>query len=366
ATTPEPPTRNVLPQFAPAARSAAAAPAGTAPAPASSTPAAGVLRTLRIPVTPTTLAAARIALQGRVPLSSALDALRRALPQGSDDPRVRQLRAIAEFVGTLDPAKPEVLPARIEAYLDHVLGQEAHLRQALAPPPANASSLPPEVGASRIAVAREAVAANLKTQVMALLADSGSTGTGGAAAAGRAALQSALTAITATQIQTLSVQTANPQTANPQTAGPQTAGPQTAGPQTANVQALVIPLPLPFPAGGQQAQLRIERDAGKAGEPITADRFRVALILDTARHGTVAIEVLCADRALSVDVKAERASAAAAFERHLPELGARLERLAYRVVRLGAGVAPLGPPPESSSAPAAQEQRSGSAWDLHA
>ncbi|TAM86686.1 flagellar hook-length control protein FliK [bacterium] len=318
---------------------------------------AAILRTLRIPVTPTTLAAARIALEGSTRVAAALDTLQRALPDGSEDPRVRQLRAIAEFVGTLDPTKPDVLPARIEAYVDHVLSQEARLRHVLLPaqrqaaeapapvpnsaapnspaqsagqasleqgntaPPEAAPIVPPEIAEARMAVARETVAANLKTHVMSLLND------GPADLATRAALQGALTAVTAAQIQMLSLQTAAP-------------------------QALVVPLPLPFPSGGQQAYLRVARDARRPGEPLNAESFRLALVLETSRHGTVAIDLLCADRALSVDVKAERESAAAAFERGLPDLASRLERLAYRVVRLGAGVAPV----RSASSPVSAER----------
>ncbi|TAM73847.1 hypothetical protein EPN44_12710 [bacterium] len=321
---------------------------------------AAILRSLRIPVTPTTLAAARIALEGSTRVASALDTLQRALPDGNGDPRVRQLRTIAEFVGTLDPTKPDVLPARIEAYVEHVLSQEARLHQALLPaqtraegdPAAPAPSsttqgapapgslaqsagqtpaeqgnptpaappvAPLEIAEARTAVTREAVAANLKTHVMALLND------GPSDPAARAALQGTLTAVTAAQIQTLSLQNAAP-------------------------QALIVPLPLPFPAGGQQAYLRVARDGRRAGEPLNAESFHLALVLETSHHGTVAIELLCADRALSVDVKAEGESAAAAFERGLPDLASRLERLAYRVVRLAAGVAPVrdAAPPASA------------------
>ncbi|HVA37748.1 MAG TPA: flagellar hook-length control protein FliK [Candidatus Dormibacteraeota bacterium] len=321
-------------------------------------PGAALLRMLRIPVTPTTLAAARIALSGSARVASALEVLQQALPLGSEDPRVRYVRTIAEFVGTLDPGKPDVLPARIDAYVQHVLGGEARLRQALVPEQAapgaetpsrpapsaapgtaaaSTPGVPQEVGQARAVVAREAVAANLKTAVMELMA-----GPQGADPATRAALQGALTAITATQVQTLSLQASTP-------------------------QMLAIPLPLPFPQGGQQAYLRVARDARNPAAPVSPESFHLALVLETKHHGTVAIELLCADRALSVDVKAERASAAAAFEQRLPELASRLERLSYRVVRLDAGVAPqAAAPAPAPGAPAADQRDDGSALDLRA
>ncbi|TAM61597.1 flagellar hook-length control protein FliK [bacterium] len=349
-----PPEVQVAPQPSPAP---VIAPPRPAVAGARSGPGVAILRALRIPLTPTTLAAARIALEGNVRVTTALETLQRALPEGGQDPRVRQLRTIAEFVGTLDPARPDVLPARIAAYVEHVLGHETALRRALLPAPPAAGSAPqappaagsapappavvpypppsgppaadgtpPEIEQARALVAHEALAANLKAQVLTLLADTGT------APAVQTALQGALTSITAAQIQTLAQQNASP-------------------------QALVVPLPLPFPAGGQQAYLRIARDGRRAGQELSAESFHIALVLQTERHGTVAVELLCAGRALSVDVKAERESAASAFERGLPGLTARLERLAYRVVRAGVGVAPprdaaplTEPPREAGSA----------------
>lgn len=333
------PSRTVLPQFAAAAKTNAPTPR-TAQAPEVT-----ALRALRIPVTPTTLAAARIASMGSVRVAAALDTLQRALPLGAADPRVQQLRAIAEFVGTLDPRAPDVLPARLEAYVDHVLGGEARLAQTLLPSSGHAepaTAVPthtaPEVGAARMAVARESMALNLKTHLMALLAD----GTGDGRA--RAALQQALTAVTAAQIQTLSLQDGTPQT-------------------------LVIPLPLPFPQGGQQAYLRIARDGRRPGEPLSAESFHVALVLETRHHGTVAVELSCAERAVSVDVKAEREAAAAAFRRALPDLGARLERLAYRVARMDASVALVRGAADATQAidaPAAASSESARGLDLRA
>ncbi|MBV8644616.1 MAG: hypothetical protein JO225_12000, partial [Candidatus Eremiobacteraeota bacterium] len=79
-----------------------------------------LLRALRLPVTPSNVSAATLALQRPDKLPSALAALERALPRASDDPHIATLRTLLPFVGRIDPASPR-LAAQIAAYVDHVV-----------------------------------------------------------------------------------------------------------------------------------------------------------------------------------------------------------------------------------------------------
>ncbi|HYZ16278.1 MAG TPA: hypothetical protein VE591_07735, partial [Candidatus Acidoferrum sp.] len=62
-----------------------------------------LLRALRLPVTPTNVASATLALERPDRLPQALATLERALPQGGADPQVATLRALLGFVGRIEP-----------------------------------------------------------------------------------------------------------------------------------------------------------------------------------------------------------------------------------------------------------------------
>ncbi|HTD35413.1 MAG TPA: hypothetical protein VK665_17225, partial [Candidatus Elarobacter sp.] len=79
-----------------------------------------LLRALRLPVTPSNVASARLALESPQRLPETLAALERALPQASGDPNVATLRTLLAFVGRIDPRSP-ALAAQIAAYVDHVV-----------------------------------------------------------------------------------------------------------------------------------------------------------------------------------------------------------------------------------------------------
>jgi predicted phage tail protein len=61
-------------------------------------------------------------------------------------------------------------------------------------------------------------------------------------------------------------------------------------------------------------------------------------VLDTAHHGTVAIDLVTVGRDVTVDVRTESAPAMRAFRDALGTLTARLESLRYRVASAGASV----------------------------
>ncbi|HEY4440820.1 MAG TPA: hypothetical protein VGN14_10205, partial [Candidatus Elarobacter sp.] len=65
-----------------------------------------LLRALRLPVTPSNVAAATMALDKPERLPVALAALERALPRVAADPHVATLRALLPFVGRIDPRSP--------------------------------------------------------------------------------------------------------------------------------------------------------------------------------------------------------------------------------------------------------------------
>ncbi|HZX68806.1 MAG TPA: hypothetical protein VFE70_07975, partial [Candidatus Elarobacter sp.] len=128
------------PAISPRANATAAAPglAGAVPsAPRTSglsayTEPVALLRALRLPVTPSNLAAATTALQRPNALPAALTALERALPNAAGNPQVATLRALVAFVGRIDPQSP-VLASQIAAYVDHVVdGAEPKLATLLA------------------------------------------------------------------------------------------------------------------------------------------------------------------------------------------------------------------------------------------
>ena len=345
-----PPIVNAAPRFA------GGTPAPPAPESASSSDASGLqqfrdpvtlVRALRLPVTPTNVAAARLALETPQRLPAALATLERALP-ATDDPRVATLRTLAAFVGRLDPKSPQ-LPTQIAAYVDHVVsGSEPKLvellvaQQAassnsatesesapampaeptLAEPLATPPAAPlPVVALAQIVERTAALGASLKTQLVALV-------NGPPAGAGEdvtPAAASALAAVTSVQLSAAQNQVAIPQT-------------------------MQFVLPMWLGSGYAQAQIAVDRDAPEQrGAPLDGDNFHIAFVLDTQHIGTVAIDLVSVGRAFSLAVKTENSATAERFAGAMSRLTERLSSLRYTVNSAEAHVAPptapVTPPP---------------------
>ena len=281
-----------------------------------------LLRSLALPVTPSNVAAATLALERPDRLAEALATLERALPRASDDPRVATLRTLLPFVGRIDPASPK-LAAQIAAFVDHVVdGPEAKIATLLAAaraseaPPATAAAsgnpqhaapahgaptLPAAVAAERAA----ALGADLKTTMLSLASD------GGEALA--PALAGALTALSAVQLNAAQALAAQP-------------------------DGFAFAVPLATPYGQSNAYVRVHRDGSHAGVRADAENFRIAFVLETAHYGTIAIDLVTVGREVSVEVRAETGPAVRAFRDALGTLTSRLESLRYRVTSSGATV----------------------------
>ena len=326
----------------PAAPAAAASlPAGAPPAtvPAFTDPLA-LVRALNLPVTPSNMAAAKLALDAPQRLPAALATLERALPQ-SDDPRVTTLRTIAAFVGKIEPASPQ-LAAQIAAYVDHVVtATEPALAQLLTahaaeaartaepvepavvaepivaeppvgaplaagPPPAAAATEPalPVLALAQIAERAAAIAVSLKEQLFSLV--NGPPASGHEAEAIVPAAASALTAVTSVQMAAAQAAIANPQT-------------------------MSFSLPMWLGSGYAQAQIAVDRDAPDgANVPLDGDNFHIAFVLDTKNLGTVAIDLRTVGRAFSLAVKTENLRTAQRFGDELSRLTDRLSSLRYQ------------------------------------
>jgi hypothetical protein len=330
-----------------------------------------LLRSLHLPVTPTNVAAAKLALETPQRLPVALAALERSLPLGNADPRVNSMRTIAAFVTNLDP-RSENFAAQLSAYISHVVeGPEPKLAQLLqafarasqeapeegAAPPGAATRAPvpaqpqdgpqnatqtatqPDVAsvartdpvaAARIAERSAAIDADLKTQLQSFIAQPPPNTS--PAAMGTA--QAALAALTAAQISNV------------------------AGQQ--DPRAVTISIPLPFMGNGDPARIKISREKPQNKERLDADNFHIAFVLDTKNVGTVAIDLQTVGRAVDLAVKSETPRYAAAFKTMLEQLGGRLEHLHYNVVSLasdvvsrpGATVTTAAPPPPVDDEPA--------------
>jgi hypothetical protein len=299
-----------------------AAPAARAPAgPGAFLDPAALLRALRLPVTATNMASARMALEAPEKLPGALATLERAL-MNSSDPRLTTLSALTSFIARLDPESP-VLGAQIAAFVEHVVaGGEAKLAQlarAVGLPLAAASRTPagaePKTAAEQVAIARPALEADLKTQLMVLAAD-GETGATTADPAAFNAIAGALTAMTAVQLNAAVALQAHP-------------------------DGLAFTLPIALPDGIAQAHVRIDREtAGDKRVALDGDNFHIAFILETRHYGTVAIDLTTVGRAVTLSVKTEAVRAQRAFSRALGDLTSRLETLRYRVAKADAVVAP--------------------------
>ncbi len=298
-----------------------------------------LVRALRLPVTPSTIAAAKLAIATPARLPVALATLENALPNGND-PRIATLRTLAAFVGKIDPGSSQ-LAAQIEAYVDHVVsGSEPILADLLnahvaaAAPPATATAAPPATAAPAAGTAPSAAAAAaepalpvvalaqiaeraanlagaLKEQLFSLIAGA-PAGRGGEDAVPAAA--SALTAVTSVQL--LAAQAATPQTFS-------------------------FAIPMWLGSSYAQAQIAVDRDAPDAPNvPLDGDNFHIAFVLNTKNVGVVAIDLQTVGRAFSLAVKTENLRTAQRFGDELSRLTDRLESLRYQARSVEAIVAP--------------------------
>jgi hypothetical protein len=284
-------------------------------------------------------------------LTSSYGRLDEALAKSnSSDPRIATLRTLLAFVGKIDPRNARVLPEQLAAFVSHVVdGTENKLGQivralaqsaagpetATGTPPQNASfanaapaPLSPSGSAAHVLAAANApldpppdVSAHVAERLVAMdhdvkaaLLSLVQSPPRDMAAPVMQALSSALGATTALQLNVLSAQSSDP-------------------------NAMSIPLPLYFFEGGKPAQLRIDRDAPQSGERMDADNFHVSFVLDTKTMGTVAIDLRTVGRAVTLNVKTERTSAADRFRGTLSDIRGRLEALRYRVAAMAADVA---------------------------
>jgi hypothetical protein len=310
-----------------------------------------LVRALNLPVTPTNLAAARLAIDTPQRLPAALATLESALPQ-SDDPRVATLRTLTAFFGKIDPQSPQ-LAAQISAFVDNVVtGNEPKLVQLLAaqlatelPPEGAAASAAAPAGApvaeganaataavvlheptlpvaalAMLAERGAALGADLKTQLLSIVNAPPPNAAGDLVPAA----SSALTAITAVQINAMQAMNAAPQT-------------------------VAFTLPMWLGSGYAQARVAIDRDApdgGKGKAPLDGDNFHIAFVLDTKHLGTVTVDLQTVGRAFSLAVRTENEKSAKTFGDNLPRLTERLQDLRYQVKSAEAGVAPRGQTPK--------------------
>ncbi|HEY4441533.1 MAG TPA: hypothetical protein VGN14_13835, partial [Candidatus Elarobacter sp.] len=352
----------------PAVRAVPPAAASATPVPSARTAAAyaepvALLRALRLPVTPSNVAAATMALDKPERLPVALAALERALPRIAADPHVATLRALLPFVGRIDPRSP-ALAAQIAAYVEHVVdGAEPKLATLLAAArfaepqlPENLPASPPSAPAPAAAAAapqpptappQPSAPRDATSPAPARTAPSGSTAEPVRVAALPAAVVVERTAALGADLkQTLMVMAADP--ATPAATAPALAGAisaltamQVSAAQTlaANPGGIAFTIPLATEHGPQAARISVSRDGAQpGGGRVDGDNFRIAFVLDTAHYGTVAIDLVTVGRDVTVDVRAESAPAMRAFRDALGQLSARLETLRYRVAAIGATV----------------------------
>ena len=350
----------IAPTIVPSARFADASPAAPAAPANAATPAgpvafrdpAALVRGLGLPVTPSNIAAARLALETPQRLPAALATLESALPE-LDDPRVSTLRTLTAFVGRLDPGSPQ-LAAQISAFVDNVVtGNEPKLVQLLtaqlaaeapaatapaaaaasedagapaAPPPVVQEPALPVVALAQLAERNAALSVDLKTQLLALInAPPPGTDDGDLAPAA----SSALTAVTAVQLNAAQALNVSPQT-------------------------MAFTLPMWLGSGYAQARIAIDRDAPEPNghRGLDGDNFHIAFVLDTKNLGTVTVDLQTVGRAFSLAVKAENELTAKRFGEAIDRLTSRLETLRYRVNSAEATVAPRGSDATGAATPA--------------
>jgi hypothetical protein len=297
-----------------------------------------LLRALRLPVTPSTVAAATTALARPERLPAAFAALQQALPSGSDDPQVSTLRTLLSFVGRIDPRSP-ALAAQIAAYVDHVVdGAEPKIATLLAAtraavPVDQDAPFPPPLPVAVAAERSAALSVDLKQTLLAVAADPATPAPLAPSLAG------ALTALTAVQLNAAQTLAAHP-------------------------DGIAFTLPIVTEHGAASARISVKRDAPQGrGVPLDSANFRIAFVLDTMHYGTVAIDLVTVGREVTVDVRTEAAPAMRAFRDALGGLTARLESLRYRIASAGASIGTISTiaveaPPTQPADPRAVVDRS--------
>ncbi|MHB8140013.1 MAG: flagellar hook-length control protein FliK [Vulcanimicrobiaceae bacterium] len=341
-----------------------------------------LLAQLGIPATPTTLAAARIVSDAAAAVPRALASLESALAQAPAEAPyaapAQALRALVGFIAQLDPGNAHAFPEQIAAYVENVLsGSEpklAALLQALrdgvsalpvtqrgapatvaqqgAQPaatepgarspstpqapglPATPAGLPNAAAASTpamLAAQAHAVERNVAMQYdpkSLLLSMLRSPALAASPILARA-VNDAVVALTAAQLGSLAAQNNDP-------------------------SAITLALPVFFHPEGRPTQIRISREAPRRGTRLDAENFHVAFVLDTARMGTVGVELRSTGRAVSVEVRTERPSFADRFRAALPQLRSRFEEMRYRVAAMSAGVLRTPEPAQPEAPPSAE------------
>jgi hypothetical protein len=330
-------------------------------------PEADLLARLGVPITPTTLAAARTVNTATQSVTTAYERLEGLLARLAPE-NAGALRSMLAFVARFDLRNARALPEQIATFVSDVLdGAESKIAQTVAAwnevplnepasdAPAQApagspaspgliaqgapSTVPVALNAAAQAAERAAAMEyDVKSAILAMIASSSRDGSPEIAGA----LRDALTATTALQLNVLAAQSNDPRT-------------------------IAIPLPAYFYEGGEPVHLQISRDAPNGKNAMDADNFHIAFVLDTKSLGTVAIDLQTVGRAVSVDVKTQATPAADRFRSTLNDLRSRLEGLRYRISSIGAGVAP----PSGEIAKASDEQSAAPAerrsfWDTRA
>ncbi len=299
------------------------------------TPETALLARLRVPVTPATIAAAKLVEAATRNMTSAYQRLDTLLARLPADPRTALLRSTLAFVARLDLRNTRALPEQIASYVSNVVTSaeskiaqivRAWIEADVAPDPqtpqqpqpsANSQVRLPEASVVPVATAAStaersvALEHDVKTALLQLVADPPS----GSSPQLVQALRDALTATTAVQLNALT-------------------------PEYNARNTITIPLPAYFYDGGAPAQLRISRDAPNGKNGLNADNFHIAFVLDTKSLGTVAIDLQTVGRSVSVDVKTETPRSADRFRTSLGDLRGRLESMHYRVAAMAAGLVP--------------------------
>jgi hypothetical protein len=349
------PSRAVAAQGADRAPIAAQAPVQVAPRPA--TPESALLTRLGIPISATTLLAARGVNSAAQSVSSSYQKLEALLASLPADDRTNSLRSALAFVAKFDMRNVRTLPEQIASFVSNVVdGAESKIAQivrawsasaALAAeteaeaqpetqPPPNAQPAPgtpsqapaaaavPAVPTDVVARSAERMVAlehDVKAAILALI-ENPPAGTSPQLAT---ALREALTATNALQFGVLAS-------------------------RTNDANTITIPLPAYFYDGGKPAQIRISRDLPGGKGAMDADNFHVSFILDTKSLGTVGIDLQTVGRSVSIDVKTQASLAADRFRTTLGDLRSRLEQLHYRVATMAANVV-TAPLPEMAETP---------------
>lgn len=278
-----------------------------------------MLARLRIPQTPVTLAAAKVASDAAAAVPRAFARLAALLAKDDVRAGAAPLRTLLPFLAKLDPSNPRALPQQIASYVENVVdGGESKLGALLdayrAADVAHGQQLPlgaaPETTAARVAVGRVAIETDVKIALLALANSTSDT-----APAQSVAVHQTLVAVTASQIAALASAAENP-------------------------SAITLGLPVFYHEGGRAAHICIQRDAPKNATRMDGDNFHIGFVLDTAALGTISIDLETVGRSVSVSVKTERDHHAHRVSEMLPNLRARFEALRYHVASMRADVAP--------------------------